>query len=315
VIRLIVYRLVWSILLLFVVSAMVFVLVSLTPGSIASEILGQNAATPQAIAELNAKLGLDKPFWEQYLNWLGGAIHGDLGTSYFTGEPVVQMLNSRIGATLSLMTGTIIVITAVGILFGVISALRKNSGGGVVDVVSLLAYSLPDFWVALLLIALFAVSLRLLPAVGFVPIGTSAGQWAYFLVLPVSALALNGVARIAKQSRAAMTATLGRDYVRVLLANGFSRRSVIFKHALRNAAIPIVSSIGIAFIGLTGGTVVVEKIFAIPGIGSLAVQATGQHDLPVVVGASLYFTMIVVVVNFIVDLAYGWINPRARATS
>lgn len=314
-IRLVLNRLLWSAVLLLIVSAIVFVLVSLTPGSVAAEILGPTAATPENVAALNAKLGLDQPFYVQYVMWLRHAVQGDLGTSLFTGEPVATMLNGRIGATVSLMAVTTLVVAVIGVFLGVVSALRKGGGGAVIDVGSLLAYSLPDFWMALVLVATFSVGLGLLPSFGFTPFAEDPSQWAYFLVLPVAALALNGVARIAKQARAAMTATLGRDYVRVLLANGFSRRSVIFKHALRNAAIPIVSAIGLAFTGLASGTVLVEKIFAIPGIGSAAVQATTQHDLPVVVGAALYFTVIVVVVNLLVDLAYGWLNPRARAFS
>jgi peptide/nickel transport system permease protein len=172
----------------------------------------------------------------------------------------------------------------------------------------------PSFWLGLLLVAALAVRVQLFPATGYTPLGTSPGQWLRGLVLPVVTLAFGAVAIVAKQTRDSMLEVLSRDFIRTLRANGVSERSIIFTHALKNASIPVVTVLGLIFVSLLSGTVLVESVFAIPGLGSLTVQATTGHDVPLIQGAVVYFTVIVVMVNLLVDLSYGWLNPKARAS-
>jgi peptide/nickel transport system permease protein len=195
---------------------------------------------------------------------------------------------------------------------GVLSAARGGWLGRLVDVLALIGLGLPSFWLGLVLVTLFAVTIRLLPATGYVPLEASPADWARSLVLPVTTLALHGVAVFARQTRDAMLEALSRDFVRALRANGAAEASIVLRHGLRNAAIPVVTVIGLVFVYLLSGTVLVEAVFAMPGLGGLAVQATTQHDLPMIQGVVLVFTLVVVAVNLAVDLAYGWLDPRVR---
>jgi peptide/nickel transport system permease protein len=172
--------------------------------------------------------------------------------------------------------------------------------------------AIPNFFLGLILIALFAVAIPLFPATSYVPFDESPLEWARSLVLPVVALATPGIAVVAKQTRDSMRAVLERPFIRTLRASGLPRRSIIYKHALRSAAIPVVTVLGLIFVASLGGTVLVESVFAMPGLGGLAVQATTQHDLPLIQGVAVYFTVLVVAVNLLVDLAYGWLDPRVR---
>lgn len=302
-----------SILLLLIVSITMFFAVSLAPGSVAETILGQNA-TPATVARLTHLLHLDEPLPEQYWNWLVNALHGDLGVSVFTGEAVGPELGVRLGVTLSLVISTLVFVVIIGVLLGIVSAIRQGWLGRLVDILSVVGYAVPGFWLALLLVSAFANQVPIFPAVGYTDFSQSPFEWARGLVLPVATLSVSGVALIAKQTRTSMVETLSRDYVRVLLANGFSRWSVIFRHALRNAAIPVASTTGIMVVALLSSAVLVEQIFALPGLGSLAIRASQQHDLPYVIGAALFFTFIVIVVNLAVDLLIGWLNPKARTS-
>jgi len=311
--RLVARRLLMSIPLLFVVSALTFVLVSLTPGDAARAILGTGASQDQYL-QLRHQMGLDKPVYEQYWTWLSHAVHGDLGTSLLSSQPVTQALNQRLQPTLSLIIGATLLSAFLGISLGVLSALRSGVLGRAVDVFSLLGLALPAFWLGLILVAEFAVRLQLFPATGYTLLDQSPGQWLRGLVLPVGTLAFGSVTVVAKQTRDAMLEVLGRDFIRTLRANGVAERSIIFKHALKNAAIPVVTVLGLIFVGLLSGTVLVESVFALPGLGGLTVQATTGHDIPIIQGAVIYFTIIVVIVNLIVDLSYGWLNPKARAS-
>jgi peptide/nickel transport system permease protein len=312
-VRLIGYRLLISVPLLFGVSVLTFVLVSLTPGDAARSILRTNG-TPQQYAQLRHQLGLDQPLYAQYGHWLERAAHGNLGSSLFSGEPVTQALNERLPVTLSLIVGATALSALLGIGLGVLSALRAGSLGRVVDVLSLAGLALPNFWLGLLLVTLLAVEIHLFPATGYVPLTQSVGEWARALVLPVVTLVLGGVAVVARQTRDSMLDVLGRDFIRMLRANGVPEWSIVFKHALKNAAIPVVTVLGLIFVSLLSGTVLVESVFVLPGLGSLAVQATNQHDIPVIQGVAVYFTLIVVTVNLLVDLTYGWLNPKVLSS-
>jgi peptide/nickel transport system permease protein len=311
VLRVIARRCVMTVPLLFVVSALTFVLVSLTPGNAAEEILG-TSATPGEYAALDRALGLNLPLYEQYWNWLRHALTGNLGQSVFTSQPVTQEIGQRLPVTLSLLVGALVVSAVVGIGLGVFSAVRGGAVGRAADALALIGFSLPAFWVGAELIVIFAVWRNWFPATGYVSITSSPAGWFHSLVLPVATLSLYGIASTAKQTREAMLDVLASEYIRIARANGIPRRAIIFRHALRNASMRIVTVLGLLAVGLLGGTVLVENVFALPGLGSLMVTAATQHDLPVVAGIAVYFTLIVVAINLVVDLTYAWLNPRVR---
>lgn len=304
-------RLLVSIPLVVLVSLLTFLLEALAPGDTARTILGENY-TPQGYAQLRHALGLDQPVLTQYWHWLTGAVHGDFGVSPISGLDVGNQIATRLGVTLSLIIAATVVAGLLGVALGAASAVRGGALGRAVDVLSLVGLAVPGFWLGFVLVTLFAVAVRLLPATGYVPVGASPVAWARSLILPTVALALAPVALIAKQTRDGMLDALNRDFVHTLRANGASEASIVFRHALRNAAIPVVTVVGLMFVGLLNGTVLVETVFAMPGLGGLAVQSTTQHDLPVIQGVAVTFTVIVVLVNLLVDLAYGWLNPKVR---
>lgn len=319
--RLIARRLSISVVLVFVISLLTFVLQSLAPGDVAKTILSSGSSsglgggyTDEQHQQLRHELGLDRPLLVQYWDWLSGAVQGDLGVSPISGLDVTAAIGGRLPVTVSLVVLGTLATAVLGVSLGVISAVRGGRLGRVVDVLSLVGFALPNFWLALMLMALFAVTLGLLPATGYVPIDVSPSEWARSLILPVGTLAVSGTATFAKQTRDSMLDALAGDYVRMLRANGASEWSIIVRHALRNAAIPVVTLVGLMFIGLFSGAVFIENVFALPGMGRLAVQATAQHDLPVVQGVVVVLTLVVVVTNLIVDLVYGWLNPKVRVS-
>jgi peptide/nickel transport system permease protein len=306
-------RLALSVVLVFVASTLTFVLVSVTPGDPANTILGgQQNVRAQDIAQLRQQLGLNQPLLQRYWHWLQGALHGDLGTSIVTGQSVTHQVNSRLGVTLTLIVGALALSTVVGVSLGVLSAIRRGVLGRFTDVLSLAGLAVPAFWLGLVLVSVFAVKLRWLPANGYTAFSAGPSAWLKSITLPILALFVGGVAAVAKQTRNAMSEVLDSEFIRNLRANGLPRRSIIFRHALRNAAIPVVTILGLGFVGLLGGTIFIEQLFVLPGIGSLAVSSVQSHDLPVVQGVVIYFVLIVVLVNLVIDLLYGWLNPKAR---
>lgn len=312
-IRLITHRLVLSLPLLVIVPTVTFLLAALIPGDVARTILGADAGQAQ-YQQLRRSLGLNEPLAVRYWHWLEQALHGNLGASLFWQQSVASLLDGRLPVTLSLVIGSTVVALAVGLPLGVLAALRAGVLGRVVDAVALVGLAVPNFFLGLLLVAWFAVTLRLFPATGYVPLDQSPGEWLRSLVLPVVTLAVPGVAVIAKQTRDAVREVLDRPFIRTLRAAGLPRRSVIGKHVLRNAAIPVATVTGLIFIGGLSGTVLVESVFALPGLGGLAVQATTQHDLPLIQGVAVYFTVLVICANLLVDLAYAWLDPRVRVS-
>jgi peptide/nickel transport system permease protein len=309
--RLIARRLLLSVPLVFIVSVITFLLEAIVPGDPAREIAGANA-TQAEYEQIRRLLGLNLPLWDQYGRWLEGAIHGNLGTSLFSGQQVAAELNVMAPVTLSLILGVFVVCSALGVLLGVLGARKEGAVGRLIDIVAMLGLSLPAFWVAVVLIGIFAVGLRLFPATGFTPFTASPAGWLRSLILPVVALSLGGVTAVAKQTRESMREVLDRPFIRSLRAAGVSERSIIWKHALKNAAPPALTVLGLVLVSALGGSVFVESVFVLPGLGSAAVQATEQHDLPVIEGIALYFTLITIVINLIVDIAYGWLNPKVR---
>ena len=304
-------RIALSVPLVFVVTGLSFVLQAFIPGDAARGILGTNA-TPEQLATLRHQLGLDQPFYSQYANWLGHLLHGSLGNSLVDGQSVTSALNSRLPVTLCLLIGTTAFALLLGVLIGTFTSASSGAVSRSVDILSVVGLAIPNFWLALLLISALAVHLGWFPATGYVPFANHPGDWAKSLALPVLALGLGQVTVLAKQTRDSMSDVLASPFVQSLRANGARERTVIFKHALRNAAIPVVTAAGLLFVGALSGVVIIEQIFVLPGLGAFAVQATAAHDIPVIQGVALYFTLIVIVVNLLVDLTYGWLNPRIR---
>jgi peptide/nickel transport system permease protein len=304
-------RLILAIPLLFIVSFLSFALVALTPGDPAVSILGSYATKAQ-YAALDRQLGFNQPVLVQYGHWLGRVLHGSLGTSLASAQSVTTELNSALGVTLCLVLGATLVTAVGGVALGTLSAIRGGAAGRVTDTIAMLGFAIPAFWLGLVLRDLFAVRWHLVPATGYEPFSQSPGGWLQSLILPVATLAAAGMTGIAKQTRDSMRDTLARDYIDALRADGVPEWRIITRHALRNAAIPVVTMLGTFFVGLLGGTVLVESVFAMPGLGSLAVTATTEHDLPVIVGVAVYFAAGVVVVNLMIDVLYGWLDPRAR---
>lgn len=303
-------RLAWSVPLALVASMVSFVLMAFLPGDPARSLMGPNATEDQ-LTVARHELGLDRSLWSQYGDWLSDALHGDLGTSLISRQPVTGLLNERLAPSLSLIIGAVLLGSLVGIILGIRGA-RGGRVGKLVQAGSALGLALPDFWLALVLVVVFAVNVGVLPPTGYVPLGDDPAGWLKSLVLPVVTLAVPVTAVIAKQTRDAVASALEQPFVRTLRAAGVPERSLVYRHALKNAAIPILTVVGMVFVGALSGTVAVEFIFAIPGLGSTAVQATASHDLPVIQGVVMYFTGIVVLVNLLVDLAYGYLNPRVR---
>jgi peptide/nickel transport system permease protein len=304
----------YSIALLFAVTVLTFVLSALAPGDAAKAFLsGQTTSyTPEQYQQLRHELGIDQPLPAQYWNWLYRLLHGDLGTDLFSGQPITQALNGRLGASLSIIIGTVLVSAVVGMAIGIFSAVRGGLAGRLVNSLSLFGLAAPNFWLSLVLVELLAVQYPLFPATGYVAFGDDPLQWLRSVTIPVLALSAGCSAFIARQTRDAMADVLGRDFIVALRAHGLPLRSIVFKHALRNAAIPVVTLLGLMFVGLLGGTVLIESIFAIPGLGQQAVAASSTHNLPMIEGIAFYFTVIVIIVNLLVDLSYGWLNPKVR---
>lgn len=287
------------------VSVIVFGLLYLTPGDPALLMLGEHAPQEQYLA-LREKLGLDLPVHIQYLRWLGRALQLDLGDSIRSSRPVTEEIATRLPATAELAVLAVLVATLIGIPAGVISATRPNSWlDNILTVLALAGVSMPVFWQGLMLIIIFSVYLGWLPPSGRL------GGWEYF-VLPVITLGTSAAASITRMTRATMLEAIHEDYVRTARAKGLNERRVIYRHALRNALLPVVTIIGLQFGNLMAGAVITETIFAWPGIGRLAVDAIRTRDYPVVQGVVMTFALSYVLINLIVDLLYAYLDPRLR---
>ncbi len=294
------------------VAFFVFSLLYLAPGDPAAIIAGDQA-TPADIDRIRASLGLDRPFLVRFGDWLWHILHGDLGTSIFTNLPVTHMIAQRLEPTLSLMLLTVVLSLIVAIPMGVLAAWKQGSWiDRLVMVLAVFGFSTPVFVVGYLLAYVFALKLGWLPVQGFTPI--SQGFWPFLrtLLLPAVALGLIYIALIARITRATMLEVLSQDYVRTARAKGVGQRGILFVHALKNAAVPIVTVVGLGVALLIGGAVVTETVFAIPGLGRLTTDAILQRDYPVIQGVVLMFSFAYVIVNLIVDLLYTLFDPRIR---
>ena len=295
-----------------VVALFVFSLLYLAPGDPAAIIAGDQASV-EDIARIRASLGLDRPFLVRFGEWLWHVLHGDLGTSIFANLPVSHMIGQRVEPTLSLMVLTLSFAIVVAVPLGVLAAARAGSWiDRLVMLCAVVGFSVPVFVLGYLLAWVFALQLDWLPVQGYTPLAQGVLPWLRSLVLPVLALGAIYIALIARITRAAMLEVLGQDYVRTARAKGLGVGPILFVHALKNAAVPIVTVIGLGVALLIGGAVVTESVFAIPGIGRLVVDAILRRDYPVIQGVTLLFSFVYVLVNLAVDLLYTVLDPRIR---
>lgn len=294
------------------VALFVFSLLYLAPGDPAAVIAGDQA-TPEDVARIRAGLGLDRPFLVRFFEWFFRVLQGDLGTSIFTGLPVSQMIAQRIEPTLSLMSVTLLIAISVAIPLGVIAAWKSDTWiDRLVMSLAVLGFSVPVFVVGYLLAYTFALQLDWLPVQGYTPLKNGVGPWLENLILPSVTLGFVYIALIARITRASMLEVLQQDYIRTARAKGVGQPSILFLHALKNAAIPIVTVIGIGIALLIGGAVVTESVFAIPGLGRLTVDAILRRDYPIIQGVVLMFSFVYVLINLAVDVLYTIIDPRIR---
>ncbi len=310
--RYLIKRLLATIPVMAVVALLVFSLLYLSPGDPAAVIAG-DIATEDDIARIRAQLGLDQPYLVRFGNWIWALSQGDLGTSIFTNLPVSTLIGQRIEPTLALTVCTLIVAVGLAVPLGVLAAARA---GGWVDrfvmAISVLGFSVPVFVIAYGLILLFSVQLEWLPVQGYRSLKEGFGPFVQHMILPSVALGVVYMALIARITRATMLDVLAQDYIRTATAKGLAPGTVLTRHALKNAAVPIVTIIGIGVALLIGGVVVTETVFAIPGLGRLTVDAILRRDYPIIQGVTLLFSAVYVVVNLLVDLSYSLFDPRIR---
>jgi peptide/nickel transport system permease protein len=308
----VVRRLMATIPVMGVVAIAVFALLHVTPGDPATIIAG-DYATPDEVARIRAKLGLDRPFVTQVGLWLGQVVRGDLGTSIFSGLPVTTLIGQRAEATTVLALYAVILSVGIGVPLGVLAAWRRGSWiDRLVMIIAVSGFSMPVFWMGFLLVYVFALWLGWLPVQGYVPLRESVLACLRHLTLPAVTLSFIYLALIARMTRASMLGVLDEDYVRTAFAKGLPPRRVLLRHALRNAALPVVTIIGIGFALLIGGAVVTESVFAIPGLGRLTVDAIVRRDYPVIQGVVLVVSAVYVLINLLIDLLYVVIDPRIR---
>jgi peptide/nickel transport system permease protein len=295
-----------------VVAIFVFLLLHLAPGDPAAIIAGDNA-TPEQVAQIREKLGLNEPLWKQFAVWVGSMLQGDLGRSLYWGDPVLTLIGQRAEPTISLALTTLFVAVCLAVVLGVLAAARVGTwiDRGVMGF-AVLGFSVPVFVVGYLLIFLFAIKLRWLPVQGYTPLAEGVLPWLHNLVLPSVTLGLAYVALIARITRATMLDVLAEDYIRTARAKGVSERPLLLRHALKNAAVPIVTVVGIGFALLIGGVVITETVFNIPGVGRLVVDAIARRDYPIIQAVIILCAGLYVLVNLVVDLSYTLFDPRIR---
>jgi peptide/nickel transport system permease protein len=309
--RFILKRLAAGVILLFVITSVAFFLLYLGGGDIARRILGQSASQ-EAVAAKAEQLGLNEPVLTQYTSWLKNALTGDFGDSWFTGQPVTEGIASRLWVTLSIVFGATVVIAIISVLLGVWAAVRGGWVDRVVQVITVLGFAIPGFIIALGLVLVFAINLGWFAPTGYVNFTTSPSGWLGSVSLPIIALAIGGIAGVTAQVRSSVSDAMRQDYVRTLRSRGLGFNRVVYKHVLRNAGGPALAVLAVLFVGLLSGAVIVEQVFAIPGLGQVAVISTSQGDIPMVLGLVVVMAAIVVLVNLSIDLLQGWLNPKVR---
>ncbi|QRE75652.1 ABC transporter permease [Methylobacterium aquaticum] len=305
-------RLLAAIPVLAIVAVLVFLMLRLTPGDPAAVIAGDNASSEQ-IAQVRQQLGLDQPLPVQFAIWIGNLAQGNLGESFFFKKSIGELILGRIEPTLSLAAATMLIAVCVAIPLGVVAAYRHGSWlDRIVMGVSVLGFSVPVFVIGYLMIYVFSITLGWFPVQGYQPLSGGLGGYLHRLVLPALTLSVVYIALIARMTRASVLEVLNEDYIRTARAKGQVERKILFRHALKNAAVPIVTVVGIGIALLIGGVVVTESVFAIPGLGRLTVDAVLARDYPTIQALILMFSGVYVLINLLIDLTYSLFDPRIR---
>lgn len=316
-IRFLIRRIALGVLVLWLITMAVFGLFFVAPNNVARTLAGRQA-TPQTVALISERLGLNLPVWRQYVDFVGRALHGDLGYDYYHNVPVTTIMASALPITISLVIGGAIIWLVLGVTNGVISAIRPRSfTDRGLTAFSLFFYSMPTFLLGLILLYLLYFQLTLhginaFPPGGYAPLSAGVGPWADHLVLPWLTLALVSAATYTRLTRGSMLDVLGEDYIRTARSKGIAERRVVLRHGLRSALTPVVTQFGIDVGTLIGGVVVTEYVFSLPGLGKTAIDAINQQDLPVIIGIVLFASAAVVVANIVVDVLYAVLDPRVR---
>ena len=295
-------------------TVLIFLMLRLIPGTVVEQMIGADAiASPAMVAQLKAFFGLDQPWYLQYGRWIGQLFQGDLGTSWRTGKPVVGLILERLPVTLELTMLAVVFALALGMPAGVLSAVRRNGAlDNITRVGTLLGLSVPVFWQGTMLILFFSLYLRWMPPVVWVDFFTDPRRNLTIMLLPALCLGTAAAANIARTTRACMLDVLRSEYIRTASAKGLARGAVILKHALRNALIPVVTVAGLQMGILLGGTVVVEEVFTLPGVGRLVLWSIYQRDYPLTQSTILFIAFLFMSLNLMVDLVYGYLDPRIR---
>jgi peptide/nickel transport system permease protein len=307
--RFVVRRVLLTIPVLFAMSVFVFLMIRLVPGDPVRTMLGFRA-TDVNVAAVRTQLGLDRPILDQYVSWIGDVFRGNLGRDFVSDAPLTELLSQRIPVTVELTVLAMGLAVLVGVPLGVLAATQSRRAGRATSGFVIAAISVPDFWLGIMLVLLFAGTLHLLPPSGYVPITKDLGENLRYMALPVLTLATAEAAYILRTTRGAMESTMGSPFILFLRAKGVSNRRITFLHALRNAAVPIVTVVGIQFGVLLGGAIVIETLFALPGVGRLIVTGIQQRNYPVVQAGVLVVATLFIVVNVLTDLVYGVLDPR-----
>lgn len=298
--------------LLLIVTIISFGLIELAPGDAAVSIAGDQASS-EDIGRIREALGLNDGVVNRYLDFLGGALNGDLGSSLYSSQSVTSMISYRLPVTISLVVLSLTIACLIGIPIGVAAALRRGSFvDRLLSAVSALAVAIPAFVLAVFMLKIFAIDRAFLPATGYVPITEDPMMWLKSLVLPAAALSVLPGAEMARIVRASFSDVAQRDFIDTARAKGLGSRSIVVKHTLKNAAVPVVTILGVQIGRLIGGSVIIERIFNLPGLGNLMINSVLFRDVPVIQGTVLFAATLVVVVNLVVDLSYGYFNPRVR---
>jgi peptide/nickel transport system permease protein len=315
--RFLVRRLLLGLLIMWLITLAVFALFFVAPNDVARTLAGRQA-TPETVALISARLGLDQPIWKQYLDFLGKALHGDLGYDYYHQVPVTQIMGQALPITLSLVVGGAIIWLVLGVFNGVMSAIHPRSfTDRSLTAFALFFYSMPTFFLGLLLLYVLYYQLTvagypIFPPGGYAPLSDGVGPWVNHLILPWFTLALVSAATYTRLTRGSMLEVLGEDYVRTARSKGIRESRVITRHALRAAMTPVVTQFGIDVGALVGGVVVTETVFSLPGLGKTSIDAINQQDLPVIIGIVLFASLAVVLANIVVDIFYAVLDPRVR---
>lgn len=304
-------RLASGVVLIAAISTITFLLLSIGAGDVGRSRLGVSA-TQEQVDELNEELGRNDPVLVQYGRWVKGAVQGDLGDSWFGTQSVVDTIKDRAPITLTLIVGSLALAAVLSIVLGVLAAMRGGVTDRIVQFIGVVGFAIPGFLIAFVLVVVFAIEFNIFRATGYTRPEDSLSEFARSVTLPIVALATASLAALSLQIRGTVRDTLDRDFVRTLRSRGIGHRSVVYKHVLRNSAGPALAILGVQFIGLLGGAVIIEQIFGIQGIGKTAVDSATQGDVPVVMGLVVFTAFMVVVVNLAVDLVNGWLNPKVR---